>query len=592
MDGMDSSLTGGFNVTALEGNATAQYDFLQAMLDFSDFDAYNQYMARVFWYVVIGVIGFFTMVHILRGVVAYIFGTGFFMHPLALARAATYPQIGQWKSVCFCSTGELIMILLYFGLILILVYVNVAVAGFQRWIVVAFRAGWITVAQLPLLVLLAGKRNLIGYLTGTSYERLNVLHRWVARTIFFTATLHMIYLYRNFSFYGLVSMEWSTDSCPSTGTAAWVILFWIVISSVAPIRNLRHEIFIAQHIISYVGFTVAVSIHIQPYTRATWIYAWIPAGFFVLDRGIRFISYIWNNISSRGFMGRATLLSLPGEVTQVTVEDSRLRAWRPGQHVLLSIPELGKLQAHPFTVASVSSNRAQLKFLIRAKEGFTRRLFNKASEAPQRKFTAIIEGPYGNPQPFESFERIFLISGGTGATYTIPLLLDLSRRSSVKSIRCKQLTFIWVVRYISQIFWFAEEIREAVDCAGNLKMNIQVFVTGDDGSHLEALSTRASLKEKGAPRMESVEESRPASDGNIVARLDLPECVNVIAGRPAWSSALFDLYWTNDESGVAVSGPAALTEQVRNQIAKINLDLAIRKAATSGVYLHAERYGF
>lgn len=60
---------------------------------------------------------------------------------------------------------------------------------------VGFRCGAITIAQLPLIFLLSGKNNIVGYLSGVSYERLNWLHRWCARCMLLTATLHMGYFF-------------------------------------------------------------------------------------------------------------------------------------------------------------------------------------------------------------------------------------------------------------------------------------------------------------------------------------------------------------------------------------------------------------
>jgi hypothetical protein len=58
---------------------------------------------------------------------------------------------------------------------------------------VGFRCGVVTLAQLPLIFLLSGKNNIIGFLSGISYERLNWLHRWCARCMLLTATIHMGY---------------------------------------------------------------------------------------------------------------------------------------------------------------------------------------------------------------------------------------------------------------------------------------------------------------------------------------------------------------------------------------------------------------
>lgn len=56
---------------------------------------------------------------------------------------------------------------------------------------VGFRCGVVTLGQLPLIFSLSGKNNVIGFFTGVSYEHLNWLHRWTARCMLFTATIHM-----------------------------------------------------------------------------------------------------------------------------------------------------------------------------------------------------------------------------------------------------------------------------------------------------------------------------------------------------------------------------------------------------------------
>lgn len=60
---------------------------------------------------------------------------------------------------------------------------------------VGFRCGVVTIGQLPLVFLLSGKNNVIGFFTGVSYERLNWLHRWTARCMLLTATIHMGYFF-------------------------------------------------------------------------------------------------------------------------------------------------------------------------------------------------------------------------------------------------------------------------------------------------------------------------------------------------------------------------------------------------------------
>ena len=111
----------------------------------------------------------------------------------------------------------MLLLLTYLGFIMGLEYYHDFVPGAQHYQAFSLRAAWVTLAQLPLLLLLAGKNNLIGLVTGIAYERLNVFHRWVGRAIWLTATLHWAYQQHGWDLYGLTAMEKATDVCYPTG---------------------------------------------------------------------------------------------------------------------------------------------------------------------------------------------------------------------------------------------------------------------------------------------------------------------------------------------------------------------------------------
>ena len=72
---------------------------------------------------------------------------------------------------------------------------------------IGYRAGFISICQLPLIFLLAGKNNIIGFLAGSSYERLNWLHRWTARCLFVTTTIHMGFFMKSWARYDYILEE-------------------------------------------------------------------------------------------------------------------------------------------------------------------------------------------------------------------------------------------------------------------------------------------------------------------------------------------------------------------------------------------------
>lgn len=55
----------------------------------------------------------------------------------------------------------------------------------------AHHAARLTYANIPLVIGLAGKNNVLSKLTGFAYESLNVLHRWSARFIIVSSAIHV-----------------------------------------------------------------------------------------------------------------------------------------------------------------------------------------------------------------------------------------------------------------------------------------------------------------------------------------------------------------------------------------------------------------
>ena len=145
--------------------------------------------------------------------------------------------------------GSTTILVAYAVLIVVCAFYKLDPEDLLQWEDVGYRVGFIAICQIPLIVLLAGKRNTIGFLTGVGYERLNWLQRWVARALL-TVLIHMGFFLTEWGKYDYIVTKIKEDPLTQKGIIACSILLWLVLSSVAPIQNLSYEIFVVQHIIS------------------------------------------------------------------------------------------------------------------------------------------------------------------------------------------------------------------------------------------------------------------------------------------------------------------------------------------------------
>jgi NAD(P)H-flavin reductase len=81
--------------------------------------------------------------------------------------------------------------------------------------------------------------------------------------------------------------------------------------------------------------------------------------------------------------------------------------------------------------------------VIRVYDGFTRDLYKAAQSSPGRVLRCSVDGPYGQVPNFRRFEKVILVAGGSGASFTFSIALDLVEKSDTT---IKSIDFIWAVR--------------------------------------------------------------------------------------------------------------------------------------------------
>jgi ferric-chelate reductase len=575
----------------------------------------------------------------------------------AVCRQAAYPQYSPARTAFWLKVppfGIILLLLSYLGFILALEFTDNNIDGAQHYQALAIRAAWLAVSQIPLLLLLAGKANLIGALVGVSYERLNVLHRWVARSILLCVTLHFGYASYGWNQYGLMQLEWETDTCPPTGIAAYALLLWLNFSSLAPIRNRFYEIFVVVHILSFISFIYLVMAHLPSTALYSRTYVYIGVGIYFLDRLIRTIRYTYHNIRP----GRANLIALDGGVTKVRVQSKQIKSWAPGSHVFLSIPRLGFGQSHPATIISIpSSHNGDLVFVLKCHKGFTSRILKSASisqssnlsdlkqefeasssAAPKKTYVALIGGPYGGRYSDPAaFDTVLLISGSTGVTFTCSNLLSLAHRAQTANrLPLRRVDFVWVVKKVSWTTWISDELIAAVRDLQEkgIEVKITIYVTCDDsftylpagnadsgctcktscncgdtpatGSNttgaketnhddITSFSTRDKAEVKKTTVTVTTTAISPTSSrgATIVEKQNLPFAA-FVCGRPDMTELVWELAnQAEGEMGIFTCGPLGMSTEIRRTVARVSDERAVHMGTgAEGIYLHVESFAW
>ena len=428
----------------------------------------------------------------------------------------------RWNSP---TLGRIALVLAELTLVMVLCFYALDPSDQWQWEDIGYRTGFIAAAQLPLVVILAGKNNIIGFLVGSSYERLNWLHRWSARILFLTATIHMGFWFTDWARYDYIMTKLTTDVITQRGFAAWCILLCIVLSSFAPIRKWNYEFFVIQHILTFIGFLVAVFLHL-PAEVKVWI--WLPIGFYIFDRTVRTVVVFHTNLSifhprlknGSFWTCKVTLEPLCSGTTRMIINNPPI-SWKAGQHVSLSCHGISPFQSHPFTIASIPED-GRMEFLVKSKAGGTKKFYAKAEKHQSlpvlerdarstRTCHALIDGPYGRMRPLNQFDSVFLIAGSSGAAFTMPLMREViaSWKMSASGFRSRSIfrgpegaatryiRFVWIVKSRSQTQWFANQLAQVAQDVQQLRqegqdvdVDISVYITCDENLEAETNSAQ------------------------------------------------------------------------------------------------------
>ncbi|TVY84944.1 Ferric reductase transmembrane component [Lachnellula suecica] len=412
------------------------------------------------------------------------------------------------------------------------------------------------VNMIPLFVMASRNNPLINWLN-LSFDTFNLLHRWFGRIVVLEALTHAIaWGAATYSAGGWAAISKAITGSPMIMYGFIAVVTFVVISFQASsiLRHAFYETFKYLHIALVILVIIAIWFHLTlaGLPQITLLYGVVSI--WGLERLTRVLKVMYRNVGKGG--SKTLVEALPGNASRVTIEMARPWTFKPGQHAYLYMPAVGLWTSHPFSVAwseeaenldpeKLAMNRqdilamqkTKMSFIIRARTGFTEKLYKKAEASPDGKFytKCFAEGPYGGMHMMHSYGTVMMFAGGVGITHQVPHVRDLVAGYANGTVAARKIVLVWIIQSPEHLEWIRPWMTSilAMDKRRDV-LRIMLFV------------------------------SRPRSTKEIHSP---SATVQMFPGRPNIET-LMDIEMENQVGamGVSVCGSGALSDDVRRAV--------------------------
>ncbi|TFK94331.1 hypothetical protein K466DRAFT_476640 [Polyporus arcularius HHB13444] len=505
------------------------------------------------------------------------------------------------------------------------------VAGQQlSWQYWSGRAGTLAVSQFPLITVLGTKNNVLSYITGVSYDKLNYLHRMTARIAFILLWIHG-----------------GTKVCilPPTAFDSWFIqvglaaiggfslLFFVAFR---PFRARFYEVFFYTHFFMVLLMLIGGYFHANQAAKLG-PYIWPCFLIWGADRFLRLFRVIYfnNNLYAGGKGLDATLELLSPQFVKLSLTRPPQFKWTPGQAAFLIAPGVSRIpiEAHPFTIASVDSRYhlrgsakkgvrvdlmeseassmvdslpesmtvtekgvmdsdvlpywEEVDFFINVRDGFTKRLAAAARKG--EKVRVWVDGPYGFAPNVKNDDIVVLVAGGSGVSLALSMFLAVASDVQNGKSQTRKVVFIWSIRDAKQVEWISKALVNALERAPpSLEIAICIFVTGGRKPDQMPL-----MNNNDSDFMYTMDGPTPTNaDMPMMAPRMLADftSVQITPGRPDIPKMLKDeVALASGRLSVTVCGSAAIAKTCRDAL---RLPFSTALFGGPSVILHVESFGY
>lgn len=341
-----------------------------------------------------------------------------------------------------------------------------------------------------------------------------------------------------------VAVSLATSQSFAWGMVSTAVFTFIIIVAASPIRHAFYETFLNGHRLLVAIALVGLYIHIDRANLPQLPYIQLVFAMWGFELFYRLARICYFNISRRKGLTKVTVEALPGEACRVTFDLRRPWVYTPGCHVHAYLPAMALWSSHPFSVAwaenkskspplevegdkipsnnpsemftgmekraslmprtsskgpsstitainetktklpnpsvPIESKVTSISLIMRARQGMTRKLYDKASKLPSGTLTTwgAIEGPYGGHETFASYGTVILFAGGVGITHCVGYVHHLLTQYTAGTCATRKILLVWSVPNTECLEWVRIWMDQILRMEHRREvLRIQLFVT-------------------------------------------------------------------------------------------------------------------
>jgi predicted ferric reductase len=277
-----------------------------------------------------------------------------------------------------------------------------------------------------------------------------------------------------------------------TGVVMMVVLSVLISSSQANVRRSLFELFMYSHhtaILFFLGaYTHAFSCILKTdqkvcFKKTSWM--WITPGICLYSLEIL---ARWIKAKQKTFITK--VVQHPMHVIEIKFQKESMKPMA-GDYVFIRIPEISKLEWHPFTLTSCPSEKMH-SVHIRIVGDWTQKLAkrlgcmsesNQWIASPQKlKSLPILEvdGPFGTSSGNAmDADVLLLVGGGIGVTPFASVLKEISFRVNSPNYdgKLRKVYFIWLAPNTNQFEWFQDLLKNVENVLPSNLCDIRIYLT-------------------------------------------------------------------------------------------------------------------